>query len=321
MNFGNFTESTLPIATDFLAGYATGGGAGSDRRYQLGNLFKAQQSLIIGSNFAGDSVIELGRQDGVAGNAVIDFHSGATAVDFDARLIASGGTGSSGGGALAFTGASFNPSANDGATLGTGALSFSDLFLASGGIINFANGDYTLTHATGGLTALTSNASAAMLSLQQNDSGAQGAIINLFHNSTSVAVNDRLGGIFVQGRNSTPATVIFAKMAVDLAINTATAETGAWVFETIQAGTFAERMRITNSPIIYNGTAIPAGGNLNIGYKGTSTANFGVFFGSGAPTINAQAGSLYLRSDGSSTSTRSYISQGGGVWTNLVTAV
>lgn len=47
----------------------------------------------------------------------------------------------------------FSPTTNDGATLGTGALSFADLFLASGGVINFNNGNYTLTHSTGLLTA------------------------------------------------------------------------------------------------------------------------------------------------------------------------
>lgn len=45
------------------------------------------------------------------------------------------------------------PSTNDGATLGTTSLQFADLFLASGGVINFANGNYTLTHSTGLLTA------------------------------------------------------------------------------------------------------------------------------------------------------------------------
>ncbi len=38
------------------------------------------------------------------------------------------------------------PSASDGAALGTTALMWSDLFLASGGVINFNNGDVTLTH-------------------------------------------------------------------------------------------------------------------------------------------------------------------------------
>lgn len=49
-------------------------------------------------------------------------------------------------------GSTATPQANDGAALGTGALSFSDLFLASGGVINFANGDVTLTHSADTLT-------------------------------------------------------------------------------------------------------------------------------------------------------------------------
>lgn len=45
------------------------------------------------------------------------------------------------------------PNANDGVPLGTGALSFSDLFLASGGVINFNNGNSTLTHSAGLITS------------------------------------------------------------------------------------------------------------------------------------------------------------------------
>ena len=44
------------------------------------------------------------------------------------------------------------PDAADGAALGTGTLMWSDLFLASGGVINFNNGDVTLTHAANLLT-------------------------------------------------------------------------------------------------------------------------------------------------------------------------
>ena len=62
--------------------------------------------------------------------------------------------------ALAFAGAtngySFDavvkPATNDGAALGTTALMWSDLFLASGGVINFDNGNTTLTHSAGVLT-------------------------------------------------------------------------------------------------------------------------------------------------------------------------
>lgn len=50
-------------------------------------------------------------------------------------------------------GTAFLPDANDGATLGTTALQFSDLFLAEGGVINWDNGDATLTQ-TGNTVAL-----------------------------------------------------------------------------------------------------------------------------------------------------------------------
>lgn len=46
----------------------------------------------------------------------------------------------------------FVPDANDGAYLGTTALQFSDLFLASGAVINFDNGNAAITHSAGTLT-------------------------------------------------------------------------------------------------------------------------------------------------------------------------
>jgi hypothetical protein len=44
------------------------------------------------------------------------------------------------------------PDANNGAALGSATVSWSDLFLASGAVINFANGDVTITHSAGKLT-------------------------------------------------------------------------------------------------------------------------------------------------------------------------
>ncbi len=45
------------------------------------------------------------------------------------------------------------PDANDGAPLGSATVSWSDLFLASGAVINFANGDATVTHSSALLTS------------------------------------------------------------------------------------------------------------------------------------------------------------------------
>lgn len=86
------------------------------------------------------------------------------------------GTGGGGGGASValdnLAGVAINttllPGTNDGAALGSGAKSFSDLFLASGGVINFANGTWVatqsgavLTVGTGDLRVTTAGTNAA----------------------------------------------------------------------------------------------------------------------------------------------------------------
>lgn len=68
-------------------------------------------------------------------------------------------------------------------------------------------------------------------------------------------------------------------------------------------------------------TATPAGGSTAARLLFGTTAGFGVYYGSGAPSVSAAQGSLYLRSDGSSTSTRLYVNTTGSTtWTNVTTA-
>jgi hypothetical protein len=77
----------------------------------------------------------------------------------------------------------------------------------------------------------------------------------------------------------------------------------------------------TGGVVARNATAIPAGGTTGAGYTLSSTANFGVFFGSGVPTLTAAKGSLYLRSDGSTTNDRMYVNTNGTTaWTAVITA-
>jgi hypothetical protein len=72
--------------------------------------------------------------------------------------------------------------------------------------------------------------------------------------------------------------------------------------------------------VVLSGTAIPAGGTTGAGYMFSSTANFGVFFGSGVPTLSAAKGSLYLRTDGTTTNDRMYVNTNGStVWTAVTT--
>lgn len=86
-------------------------------------------------------------------------------------------------------------------------------------------------------------------------------------------------------------------------------------------GITAPTETLTGSQTCQSATAVPAGGTAGVGYLFSSTSNLGVFFGSGAPTLSAAQGSLYLRTDGSSTSTRMYVNTNGTTgWTNVTTA-
>jgi hypothetical protein len=66
-------------------------------------------------------------------------------------------------------------------------------------------------------------------------------------------------------------------------------------------------------------SALVAGGAF--AFIATNTAaGMGMYVGSGAPTVAAAKGSIYLRSDGNSTSTRLYVSGGGTTWIAVTTA-
>ena len=80
-------------------------------------------------------------------------------------------------------------------------------------------------------------------------------------------------------------------------------------------------IRTNGQVLALSATALPAGGTAGAGYVFSSVANFGVFFGSGAPTLSAAKGSLYLRSDGSATNNRMYVNTDGATtWTAVITA-
>lgn len=67
-----------------------------------------------------------------------------------------------------------------------------------------------------------------------------------------------------------------------------------------------------------NATAVTAGG---VKAFSMGTTGVGIYWGSGAPTVSAPQGSLYLRTDGSSVSTRLYVNTNGTTgWTNVTTA-
>ena len=98
------------------------------------------------------------------------------------------------------------------------------------------------------------------------------------------------------------------------------ATTGAvTVTSTLGAASVVDSLAATGN-ITADSTVAPAAGGM-AAFLASSTAGLGIYVGSGAPTISAAQGSIYLRTDGSSTSTRLYVNTNGTTgWTNVTTA-
>ena len=115
-----------------------GSGAGLTLQSDVGG---TQKQFLFQLDSGGDVVL---RQ--THGSTFFDYFSGVNFRDsgFVTRAsISAGGIVSCNGG--------FRPIANDVGALGSATLSFADLFLASGAVINFNNGNLTLTHSAGQL--------------------------------------------------------------------------------------------------------------------------------------------------------------------------
>ena len=91
----------------FGAASVIGLSVGGSTRMSVGTTaigFGPITSFTFGNTAAGNVGFEIGRTDGTSSTPFMDFHCGATAVDYDVRLIASAGTGVAGGGTLTITG-------------------------------------------------------------------------------------------------------------------------------------------------------------------------------------------------------------------------
>jgi hypothetical protein len=177
----------------------------------------------------------------------------------------------------------------------------------TGGNINTA-GVVSATGNINGGNVLTANVNATIHT---------GTTVNVTGNVTSGNVNT--AGVVSATGNITGGNVLGGANV------NATTHTGATVSVTgnITGGNVLSGAVISavGAATILSGTAIPVGGTAGAGYKMSSTTNLGIFFGSGAPTLNAAQGSLYLRTDGSTTTTRMYVNtDGASTWTAVTTA-
>jgi hypothetical protein len=149
-----------------------------------------------------------------------------------------------------------------------------------------------------------------------------GGLISATSSITSTANitggNILTGGLISSTGNITGGNVITANVNSTTHTGTTVSVTGNVTGGNVLSGAVVSAV---GAATILSSTAVPAGGTAGAGYKFSSVANLGVFFGSGAPTLSAAQGSLYLRTDGSSTSTRMYVNTNGSTtWTAVTTA-
>lgn len=86
---------------------------------------------------------------------------------------------------------------------------------------------------------------------------------------------------------------------------------------TFGAATTVASLSATGNLTADSGLAPAAGGMSAVLIS--STANFGIFVGSGVPSVTAAQGSLYLRTDGTGVADRIYV-RGASAWIAISTA-
>jgi hypothetical protein len=203
--------------------------------------------------------------------------------------------------------------------------------LLTGGLVS-ATGNVTGGNLrTGGLVSATGNVTGGnLLSATLSLSGNVLSAINTTANITTTA-NISVGNVLINGITTSTGNVTggnlrtTGQMSASGNITGGNVSTGGLITATgnVTGGNVLSSAVVSavGAATILSGTAIPIGGTTGAGYKMSSTANLGIFFGSGAPTLNAAQGSLYLRTDGSTTITRMYVNTDGSTgWTNVVTS-
>jgi hypothetical protein len=187
------------------------------------------------------------------------------------------------------------PDANDGAYLGQAGTAFSDLFLASGAVINFDSSNYTITHASNLLTFSTSVNGANQFLIQNTNALTTGAYLELYHNSATPATGDTSGVEFT-ANNASVAKTIQAAITSQWATTTAGAEDGLMKFMPTSGGvTYTDGAGLTKNefyPLVSDGLAL---GSTSNQFSDLFLATGAVInFNNGNVTLTQSSGTLTM---------------------------
>ena len=240
---------------------------------------------------------------------------------FNAAPVFAAGLTASGAVANDFSGSSADFSLSTGAAAWAGASGKALSFVSTAAAMTLTAGAASTWKTSAG--ALTVDSAAA---LQLGTTAATSIAIG--NGAIAVAVTSSGASSLVVGANgaTNPALKVdssTASSATGLQIKSAAAAAGVALL-VLSSGS-NENLTInakgTGTITAQSAVAVPAGGSAGASLLLSSTAALGIYVGSGAPTVSAAQGSFYLRTDGSSSSTRLYVnSSGSTTWVAVTTA-
>ena len=227
-----------------------------------------------------------------------------------AQIIAN--LGISGGGTVTH---SLGPLTSGNLTVGNGSadLAASKVALtqpATAGTLVFGTDNATIT--LQGTDTYLGRATTDTLTNKTYDTGGTGNSFKIA--GTAITATTGTGSVVLATSPSISAPTITSHPTIEGVTSTGAQGTGAFVFATSPTLTTpvigtatGTSLSVTGALTAFSGTAPPAGGTAGDGLLFSSTANTGIFFGSGAPTLSAGQGSIYIRTDG----TTCYVNQNG----------
>ena len=161
-------------------------------------------------------------------------------------------------------GAASTPTASDGAALGSATLMWSDLFLASGAVINFNNGNVTITHSAGVLTvdgaAVVFNEASADLDFRIESNGnANMFMLDAGLDAIGIGTAAVTNQTVTIANTAVAATGRIAKLSATLAAAALTDGYGAFEVDVTMSGSPTDHSAASSSWVNITGGTVPAG--------------------------------------------------------------
>lgn len=333
--------SNIIFESDFPSGTAipsatSGNGLGNDTwEFQKKIQFDSNVTIMTGQTLTLTGVTVVGLSSGVDtitatnANAFAVGQNGATNPAFNVDTsTASSATGFNVKSAAAASGAALSvisSGTNEAGTLdskGNGTFGINTVSTTAG-LVTVGN-----STAKGGLTVQgpTTGVSASANALSVGLTGATNPAFNVDASTASQVAGLNVKGAATGGTVAVSVTDSGANASATfdgkgngtVGINTTSATAGK---VTIGNTSALNGLAVNGSTNVLASVGAISGGAATATILFGSVSGLGVYFGSGAPTISAAQGSLYVRTDGNSTSTRMYINTNGSTtWTAVTTA-